>query len=122
MAVIVACGIRVACVADKIGETCGLSKSFIGTLFLAIISSLPELTTTIAAGRMGRFEMAVGNIFGSNIFNIMVLGLADVFYRKAPLFAAGKLDYAKHEIVLSATPGARLTFPAGSDTITYHED
>jgi cation:H+ antiporter len=113
MAVIVACGIWVACVADKIGDRCGLSKSFMGTLFLAIISSLPELTTTIAAGRMGRFEMAVGNIFGSNIFNIMVLGLADVFYRKAPLFAADRLDYAKHEIMGAMGVFLSLVFVAG---------
>jgi cation:H+ antiporter len=45
-----------------------------------MVTSLPELVTTIAAVRIGAYDLAVGNLFGSNAFNIFALGLADVFY------------------------------------------
>jgi cation:H+ antiporter len=45
-----------------------------------MVTSLPELVTTIAAVRIGAYDLAVGNLFGSNVFNIFALGLTDVFY------------------------------------------
>src|SRR5690606_27324771 len=55
--------------ADHIGEHFSLGKSFVGTLFLAISTSLPEIAVSIAAVRLGAADMAVGNLLGSNIFN-----------------------------------------------------
>lgn len=101
VAAIIACGVWVASTADTIAEEYALSKGFVGTVFLAVISSLPEFTTTIAAGRMGRFDMAVGNVFGSNIFNVMILGLADLFYRQNSLYSAEGLETGKHLVMFS---------------------
>jgi len=66
--------------ADQIGTLTGLSAGFIGATLLAIVTSLPELVTTVAAVRFGAYDLAVGNLFGSNIFNMFALGLTDLFY------------------------------------------
>ena len=66
--------------AVEIADATGLSTGFIGTTLVALATSLPEMVTTVAAGRIGAYDLAVGNLFGSNIFNIFTLGLADVFF------------------------------------------
>ncbi len=71
-----------------ISEVTGLSTGFVGMLLLATVTSLPELVTTIAAVRLGAYDLAVGNLFGSNIFNMFILGLTDVFYLKGRLLGA----------------------------------
>jgi cation:H+ antiporter len=64
----------------QIAEITGVGAGFVGTLLVATVTSLPELVTTIAAVRIAAYDLAVGNLFGSNAFNIFALGLADVFY------------------------------------------
>jgi len=64
----------------EIAEITGLGTGFVGMTLVAMVTSLPELATTIAAVRIGAFDLAVGNLFGSNAFNVVVLGLTDFFY------------------------------------------
>lgn len=64
----------------QIAEITGLTTGFIGTTLVSVTTSLPEITTLIVAVRLGAYDLAVGNLFGSNVFNIFALGLADVFY------------------------------------------
>lgn len=59
--------------AGRIADISGLSKTFIGTTLVALCTSLPELVSTLTAVRMGAFDLAVGNIFGSNSFNMLLL-------------------------------------------------
>ncbi|MBL7930042.1 MAG: sodium:calcium antiporter [Bacteroidia bacterium] len=73
--------------AETIAVETGLSSTFVGTIFLAISTSLPEVIVSIAAVRMNSVDLAVGNILGSNIFNIFILFLDDVFYSKGSLLA-----------------------------------
>jgi cation:H+ antiporter len=63
-----------------VAEITGLGVGFVGAALVAIITSLPEAVTTIAAARMGAYNLAVGNLFGSNAFNMFALGIADLFY------------------------------------------
>ena len=63
-----------------IAEVTGLGTSFVGTTLVAIVTSLPELVTTLAALKLGADDMAIGNLFGSNLFNMFALGLTDLFY------------------------------------------
>jgi cation:H+ antiporter len=59
-----------------IARSFGISEWFIGITIVAIGTSLPEIVSSLIAAKRGHGEMAIGNIFGSNIFNIlMVLGL-----------------------------------------------
>lgn len=71
--------------ADEIADRSGLGRTFIGTSLVALSTSLPEIVTTLAAVRMGSLELAVGNIFGSNAFNVVVLLPVDMFYRSGSL-------------------------------------
>jgi len=66
--------------ANTIAEQTGISAGFIGATLLAATTSLPELVTTITAARIGAYDLAVGNLFGSNIFNMFALGLTDFFF------------------------------------------
>lgn len=65
---------------SAIAEMTGLGDGFVGTVLLSIVTSLPELLAAMTAVRMGATELAVGNLFGSSVFNMLALGLADFFY------------------------------------------
>ena len=69
---------ELAHVADQLAEETGLGETFFGTVFVALITSLPEAASTYTAIRIGAFDMAVGNIFGSNCINIFIVSLVDV--------------------------------------------
>lgn len=70
-----------------IAEISGLSTGFVGAALVAIVTSLPEATSTIAAVRLGAYDLAVGNLFGSNMFNMFALGLLDFFYTDGRLLS-----------------------------------
>lgn len=72
----------------RIAELSGVSATFIGTSLVAIATSLPELVTCVAAVRLGAFDLAVGNLFGSNAFNMAALFFVDIAYRQGPLLSA----------------------------------
>jgi cation:H+ antiporter len=65
---------------SEIAVITGLGAGFVGTALLSVVTSLPELLAALTAVRIGAFDMAVGNLFGSSIFNMLGLGLADFFY------------------------------------------
>ena len=65
---------------SRIADLTGLGATFIGTTLVALVTSLPELVTTLAAAKLGADDMAIGNLFGSNMFNMFALGLTDLFY------------------------------------------
>lgn len=73
---------------ENIAQQTGLSDSFFGTLFLAITTSLPEFVVSISALRIGALDMAMGNLLGSNVFNIFILAINDLFYRSGSLYSA----------------------------------
>jgi len=63
----------------EIAEITGLGTGFVGIVLVGMVTSLPEMVTTISAARMGAYDLAVGNLFGSNVFNMFALGLTDIF-------------------------------------------
>ena len=67
--------------AKAIALFCGMSETLVGLTIVAIGTSLPELVTSIVASRKGQNGMAVGNVVGSNIFNILlILGLSSTLH------------------------------------------
>ena len=65
--------------ATKIAELLGMSERFIGLTIVALGTSLPELVTSVTAAKKGNADIAIGNIVGSNIFNILfVIGTASL--------------------------------------------
>lgn len=73
--------------ADEIAALSGLGATFVGTTMVALSTSLPELVATIAAFRMGAPDLALGNIFGSNTFNMLLLFPLDTVF-PGPLLSA----------------------------------
>ncbi|MCD6534930.1 MAG: sodium:calcium antiporter [Deltaproteobacteria bacterium] len=86
--IIVAASMTLAASAEHIASITGWGTTFVGNSLLAIATSLPEIVVTFSAVRIGSFSMAAGNIFGSNIFNIAILAVADLFYFRSSIFAA----------------------------------
>jgi len=99
-AVILVCGILLVEVCETIAAQSALGDSFIGVTLLASTTSLPELSTTIAAVRMGAHTMAIANIFGSNMLMVFILLPADLLYRQG-------------EILAQADPISRLALLSG---------
>lgn len=65
----------------------GWSRSFVGTLFMAFITTLPEIAVTLLALRLRALDMAMGNQLGSSLFNVAILAIDDIFYTWGPLLA-----------------------------------
>ena len=86
--VIFVAGVLLAQVGDALAVQTGLGASFVGATLLAFASALPEMSTTIAAARMGAYSMAISNIFGTNALLVALVFLADVFYRQGPILEA----------------------------------
>ncbi len=81
-AAVVAAGYLVTRAGDALSVQTGLGASFTGAIFLALATSLPEVSTTLEAVRLGRHRLAFSNIFGTNLFDVGLLFVADVLYRQ----------------------------------------
>ena len=71
---------------DKIAQSTGIGSSFIGAMFLGVATSLPEMTSLISLIRLKNYDLAVGNIVGSNLFNFAIIALTDLFYLSGSIF------------------------------------
>lgn len=89
--IIVFSGVRLTVSANQIALVTGIDQSFIGTILVAAATSLPELVATISAIKINAYNMAIGNVFGSNIFNMTVIFFADIFYRPGILLIDAKI-------------------------------
>lgn len=74
-------------IANDLAELMGWGRSFVGTLLVAGVTSAPEAAVTISALRIGALDMAIANLLGSNMFDIIILAVDDLFYTKGPLLA-----------------------------------
>ena len=77
---IIGLSIIITYLTNHIADTLNLGAGFAGALLLGIATSLPEVCSTLALFKMRNYNIAIGNIIGSNIFNFMILGLADIVY------------------------------------------
>ncbi len=87
-AFIIGAGIWLAFIGNEIAQVYGWGQSFVGSLFLAFTTTLPEITVSFAAMRIGANDMAVANIIGSNLFNMTIIPIDDLLYLKGPVLAA----------------------------------
>lgn len=87
-----------------------LGKTVVGLCFLAVATSLPEIAASIAAVRLNNLDMALGNVFGSNMFNILVLPVAKVaaLLNGDPLMMSGG-DFSPNVTLLSGLLPVLLT-------------
>ena len=78
-------GLLLVVFAERIATQSGLGAGFVGVTLLAAATSLPELTTSITAVRIGAYTMAISNIFGSNLIMLVLVFPADILYRGGPI-------------------------------------
>lgn len=86
--VVVAAGIWLPFIGLEIAETMGWKTTFVGTFLIAASTSVPEMVVTISALRLGVVDMAIGNLLGSNLFNVVILAIDDIAYTKGSLLSS----------------------------------
>ncbi len=74
-------------IGEEIAKRSGMAETFVGTLFLAATTSFPELVVTITAWKIGSRDMAIANVLGSNLFDLLIIAIDDVFYLKGPILS-----------------------------------
>jgi cation:H+ antiporter len=87
-AVVVVAGTWLPFVGREIADVMGWKTTFVGTLWIAGATSVPELVVTVSALRLRAVDMAIGNLLGSNLFDILILAIDDIAYGKGPLLSA----------------------------------
>jgi cation:H+ antiporter len=100
-------------VAKDLAGMMGWGRGFVGTLLVAGVTSAPEAAVTISALRIGALDMAIANLLGSNLFDIVILALDDLFYTKGPLLANVDASHALTAftaVMMSALVAVGLTF------------
>ncbi|MFL2859378.1 MAG: sodium:calcium antiporter [Pontiellaceae bacterium] len=90
--IIILCGIVLTFIAGRMALPLpdgglGLSSNLIGTLFLALATSLPELALAFSCIKIGQISMALGNILGSNLFNLLIIFICSLFLKEEQLLA-----------------------------------
>ncbi|GGF26520.1 sodium/calcium exchanger membrane protein [Halobacillus andaensis] len=93
-AVVVLAAIKLNKFGDIISQKSVLSGAAVGTFLIAGATSLPELTTSLTAVYIDNPDIAVGNMIGSNVFNLLILAVVDMIYRKRRLFQ--RVGYREH--------------------------
>lgn len=84
---VVVAGIDMPFSAKALADAMGWSDSFVGTLLVGAATSMPEAASTFAALRIGALDLAIGNLFGSNLFNILILAAEDIAYTTGPILS-----------------------------------
>lgn len=87
-ATVMGAGIWLPFVSSQLAASMGWNNSFMGSLFVALVTSAPELAVTTAALRIGAVNMAIGNLLGSNLFNVAIIAIDDLLYAPGSLFTA----------------------------------
>jgi cation:H+ antiporter len=97
----------------ELARQTGLGEAFVGSLFVAVTTSMPEIVVSLTAVRIGALDLGIGNVLGSNLFNLLILGLDDLFYRQGPLLAQAD---ASHSVTVLAVVTMNALFLIG---LTY---
>jgi cation:H+ antiporter len=95
---IIGAGIWLATIGDEIASVTGWGQSFVGSLFLAFTTTLPEITVSFTAMRIGAIDMAVANLIGSNLFNMTIMPVTDIIYTKGPILT----EVSESQLVVAA--------------------
>jgi cation:H+ antiporter len=111
--VVAAAGSALPFVSAELARIMGWSESFVGTLFVALATSLPEVAVTLSAVRIGAAEMAVANLLGSNLFDMAVLAVDDLFHLGGPILAHVAPVHAVSALVAMAMSAAVAWMPHG---------
>ena len=107
-------------IGERLADETGLGRSFVGSVLVAMSTSLPELVVSIAALRIGAADMAIGNLLGSNMFNIAILAVDDLMYTKGPLLTMVSSNHvvtAGIAVVMTGIAVVSLTYRIQKKTV-----
>lgn len=103
-AIILVAGFLLSQTGDALAEQTGMGASLTGLVLVGFATSLPELSSITAALRLKRYEMAIGDIFGTNLFNIGLIFVADLLYAGGPVLSgAGPFEAAASMLAVVLT-------------------
>lgn len=105
--IVIVAGSWLPFIGSEIVEIMGWGRTFVAVLFLGFATTLPEATVSLSALRLGSVGMSIGNLLGSNIFNVAILFVADIFYKPGDLLAAVPVN-----MIFAALFGSLLMFIA----------
>src|SRR5688572_33303106 len=115
-AVVVIAGTALARFGEAIAQRTKVGQLWIGAVLLAGATSLPELGTDISATRMGAVDLAIGDLFGSSMANMLILALVDLLPPRRQVLRQATLDHALAmclAISLNALAAVFLLAPTG---------
>ncbi len=107
-AAVVGLGVWLSFIGDRLSVETGLSRSFVGSLFLAVSTSLPEVATSLAAIRLGAIDLAISNALGSNLFNVMLLTVFDLADGQGNFWAAVSPANALSSVIAMMMTGVAI--------------
>lgn len=122
---IAAAGAYLPHIADEIALTTGWGQTFVGSVFVALATSLPEVVVSQAALRMGAVDLAVGNILGSNLFNMAILAIDDTVYFRGSLLrdvASSHAITAVAAMTMTSVVMVALVFRTQKKVLTFSWD
>lgn len=93
-AFVVAAGSWLPFVGLEIADAMGWGTTFVGTLIVAGATSLPELVVVLVALRIGAPDLAIASLLGSNLFNMLIIGIDDLAYAEGPLLSVASPSHA----------------------------
>ena len=103
---VIGAGIGLSYIGDEIATQTGLDASFVGSLLLAVSTSMPELVVALSALRLGSADLALADILGANILDMSYVFILDLFYRQGSILAFVSRD---HVITAAVIAGMSLT-------------
>jgi cation:H+ antiporter len=86
--VLMAAATALPIIGEALAAIMGWDETFVGTIFLALVTSVPEVVISVEAVRIGAVDLAIGGLLGSNLFDLVILAIEDFAYLDGPILAA----------------------------------
>jgi cation:H+ antiporter len=118
-AAVVGAGVVLTTSADAVAERSRLGRVWVGAVLLAAATSLPELATDVAAVRLGAPDLAVGDLFGSSMANMLILALLDLALPRRALLRSVALDHALAASLAITTNAIAAAFVLAAPASTF---
>jgi len=107
-AFVIAAGAVLPRIAVEIARQMGWSNTFVGTIFVAFATSVPEVAVSITAMTIGSIDMAVANLLGSNLFDMAIVALDDLVYTAGPILSAVSPSHAVTAVSAAVMSGVAI--------------
>ena len=105
---VIAAGAVLPRIAVEIARQMGWSNTFVGTIFVAFATSVPEVAVSITAMAIGSVDMAVANLLGSNLFDVAIVALDDLVYTAGPILSAVSPSHAVTAVSAAVMSGVAI--------------